>query len=82
MKMTIEEILFCLRSDILADCADCTYRKNLHGRGCREEAMDGAKRIIKKYAEIEKLWTNFNEGEYDYTSFLRALREVLENGND
>lgn len=81
-KMTIEEILFCLRSDVLADCEDCTYRKNAHGRGCREEAIDGAKNIIKKYREIEKLWANFNEGEYTYTSFLRALREVIEDEND
>ena len=80
-KMTIEEILFCLRSDVLADCEDCTYRKHAHGRGCREEAINGAKNIIKKYREIEKLWANFNEGEYTYASFLRALREVLEDGN-
>lgn len=81
-KMTIEEILFCLRSDVLADCEDCTYRKHAHGRGCREEAIDGAKNIIKKYREIEKIWANFNEGEYTYALFLRALREVLEDGND
>ena len=81
-KMTIEEILFCLRSDVLADCEDCTYRKHAHGRGCREEAIDGAKNIIKKYREIEKLWDNFNEGEYTHASFLRALREVIEDGNN
>lgn len=82
MKMSIEEILFCLRSDVLADCVDCTYRKHAHGRGCREEAIDGAKNIIKKYREIENLWANFNEGEYTYASFLRALREVIEDEND
>ena len=38
------------------------------------EAID----TMRKYQKIEQLWTGFNNGEYDYAPFLRALKLIIE----
>ena len=36
---------------------------------------------ICKYQKVEELWSNFNNGEHDYASFLRALRDIMQDRN-
>lgn len=80
MGMTIEDTISDLTE--LKICGVVPFTKGTISGGnykvITEECLDTAIDTMLKYQKIENLWADFNNGEYDYAPFMRALREVME----
>ena len=83
MGMTIEDIKHCLK--VMVDCEVCE-ECNLYGTTgtdhCEHDCVYGALDIINKYQKIEKIMAKRPKDMISSNPTLRAISEVLEDGND
>ena len=85
MKILIEDIKHCLK--VMVDCEVCE-ECNLYGTTgtdhCEHDCVCGALDIINKYQKIEQAYKKYLNDMvtniYADGKFIKALREVLEDG--